>query len=130
MISQVNQSPLRISQWKDIDNKVVTRINAGVYDNVPWVEHLHLPFVGGTKYLSTEGYSYNFASIFGANKAHIQYRPIQQKIGASGYQIWYIPKSLHTIAVNGCNIDIPGFEEDVYIFSTCFLSLFNMAVIN
>ena len=98
-----------------IGDKTVTRINAGVYDNVPWVEHLYLPFVGGTKYLSTEGYSYNFASIFGANKAHIQYRPIQQKSGASGYQIWYIPKALHGITVNGCNIDIPGFEEDTSI---------------
>lgn len=98
-----------------IGDKTVTRINAGVYDNVPWVEHLYLPFVGGTKYLNNEGYSYNFASIFGANKAHIQYRPIQQKSGASGYQIWYIPKSLHTITVNGCNIDIPGFEEDTSI---------------
>ena len=98
-----------------IDNKVVTRINEGVYDNVPWVEYLHLPFVGGSKYLETEGYSHNFASIFGENKAHIQYRPIQQKSSASGYEIWYIPKSLHSITVNGCNIDIPGFEEETSI---------------
>ena len=98
-----------------IDDKVVTRINAGVYDNVPWVEHLYLPFVGGAKYLSTEGYSHNFASIFGANKAHIQYRPIQQKSSASGYQIWYIPKSLHSITVNGSNIDVLGFEEETSI---------------
>lgn len=85
-----------------IDGKLVTKINTDVLDNVPWVRHLVLPFVGTSRYIGEEGQHYSFGSIFGFNSAHKQYTPIQQMEGST-YYTWYIPKSLEEITLVGCN---------------------------
>lgn len=86
-----------------INGEFVTRINEGVFSNVPWVEHVILPFVGECQFLEQEGCSYNFASIFGKNSAHNKYQPIQQYEGTT-VNIWYVPKSLHKITITGGNL--------------------------
>lgn len=80
----------------------VTKIKEGVLNNVPWLDHVILPFIGENVQLDQEGYSYNFASIFGQNSAHNKYRPIQQYEGTK-VNIWYIPKSLNKVTVAGGN---------------------------
>ena len=86
-----------------INGEFVTRINEGVFNNVPWVEHLVLPFVGECWFLDQEGCSYNFASIFGKNSAHNKYQPIQQYEGTT-VNVWYVPKSLNKITITGGNL--------------------------
>lgn len=85
-----------------IDGKLVTKINTDVLDNVAWVRHLVLPFVGTSRYIGEEGQHYSFGSIFGFNSAHKQYTPIQQMEGST-YYTWYIPKLLEEITLVGCN---------------------------
>ena len=85
-----------------VDGQIITRISEGVLSNVPWVEHVVLPFVGENIFIEQEGFSYNFASIFGKNDAHNKYQPIQQYEGTT-VNIWYVPKSLHKITIIGGN---------------------------
>lgn len=87
-----------------INGEMVTQINEGVLSNVPWLDHIVIPFVGENMLLNKEGFSYNFASIFGKNSAHNKYQPIQQYEGAT-VNIWYVPKSLNKVTIAGGNID-------------------------
>ena len=87
-----------------INGEMVTQINEGVLSNVPWLDHIVIPFVGENMLLNKEGFSYNFASIFGKNSAHNKYQPIQQYEGTT-VNIWYVPKSLNKVTIAGGNID-------------------------
>lgn len=110
-----------------IPNKIgkrdVTRVAYGVFDNVPWVEHLYIPFCGGTKYLNSPSLGFNFANIFGHNSIHVQYQAIQQYSSGSGYNIFYIPKALKHITVTGCTYNMPNHEDikciPAYAFYGC-----------
>lgn len=81
----------------------VAKIAEGTLANVPWLDHIVLPFVGESYLLDQENVSYNFASIFGKNGAHNKYQPIQQYEGDK-VNIWYVPKSLNKVTIAGGNI--------------------------
>ena len=104
---------------QEIDGKTVTRINEGVLNNVPWLERITIPFVGECRYMDREGFSYNFASIFGKNDAHNKYRPFQQYEGDK-INVWYIPKSLTSISVTRGNQDKDGSIYRYYLPSYSF----------
>ena len=94
-----------------IDGREVVQICEGVFDNVPWVEHLYIPFCGASKYLDHKVLGLNFAVIFGHNDIHIQYQAIQQYTSAFGYVIYYIPKALKHITVTGCTYNMPNHDD-------------------
>lgn len=104
---------------QSIDGKTVTRINEGVLNNVPWLERLAVPFVGECRFMDRDGFSYNFASIFGHNDAHNKYRPLQQYEGDK-VNIWYIPRDLHAITVTQGSQDKDGSIYRYYLPSYSF----------
>lgn len=87
-----------------LDNtNVVTRIKDGILANVPWVEHVVIPFVGDKLLLANENDSRSFGTIFGKNALSSQYQPLVQFNGET-YNTYYIPKALKTISVSQGNV--------------------------
>ena len=76
----------------------VTRINANVFNEVGWVKHIILPFVGQSYYLDKEGTNPKFGSIFATSSLRDDY-----EIMAQGTESWYVPKSLRTVTISKGN---------------------------
>ena len=76
----------------------VDYIDLNTLNNISWVKHIILPFVGQSRYLDDDR-SHSFGSIFGSQSGNIYYHPIQQFGGT-----YYIPNSLKTVTVNGGNM--------------------------
>ena len=82
-----------------IDDMHVYHINANVLNNVPWVSHIALPFIGQS-YLTDGGGSLEFGSIFASDPGHINYVAVGQHS-----QTWYVPESLKTVTIYDANKD-------------------------
>lgn len=78
--------------------KTVTRINPNVLNNVGWVKHIVIPFVGQSYLLDKEGLSFDFGSIFSSSSGNDEYEIMMQN-GSS----WYVPKSLKKVTIYGGN---------------------------
>ncbi len=79
-------------------NATVTRINANVLDEVGWVKHIVLPFIGQSYYLNKEGTNPKFGSIFATSSLREDY-----EIMAQGTESWYVPKTLKKVTISKGN---------------------------
>lgn len=71
----------------------VTRINANVLNNVGWVKHIVIPFVGQS-YLLDKDLNSTFGSIFSTSSGNDEYQ-----IMAQDTYTWYVPKSLSKVTL-------------------------------
>ena len=76
----------------------VTRINANVLNEVGWVKHIVLPFIGQSYYLDKEGLNNKFGSIFATSSLRDDYEIMSQ-----GTESWFVPKSLHEVTISKGN---------------------------
>lgn len=74
--------------------RTVTRINANVLNNVGWVKHIVVPFIGQTYLLDKTDLNNTFGSIFSTSSGNEDY-----EIMAQGTYSWYVPKSLRKVTI-------------------------------
>ena len=72
----------------------VTRINPNVFNNVGWVKHIVIPFVGQSYLLDKEDVNNTFGSIFSSSSGNEQY-----EIMAQDTYTWYVPKLLNKVTI-------------------------------
>jgi len=109
-----------------LDGNRVSQIEAGVLANVPWVEHIVLPFVGQNWKTDGSG-SHEFGSIFRSSNppGDTSYALIQQH-GSS----WYIPQNLRTVTLIGSNRHGNDENRQYYIPEYAFYGADRLTQIN
>ena len=76
----------------------VTRIKPNVLNNVGWVKHIVIPFVGQSYLLDKTDVNFTFGSIFSTSSGNDEY-----EIMAQGTNTWYVPKSLKKVTIYAGN---------------------------